>query len=45
MENFVKTAVDMDGDYIDKEYLPSPSKSACMFCAIKEMRLCPDAVF
>ena len=45
MENFVKTAVDMDGDYIDKEYLPSPSKSACMFCAIKEMRLCPEAVF
>lgn len=45
MEHFVETAVDMDGDYIDKEYLPSPSKSACMFCAIKEMRLCPDAVF
>lgn len=45
MEHFVETAVDMDGDYIDKEYLPSPSKDACRFCAIKDMRLCPDAVF
>ena len=45
MENFVKQAVDMDGEYIDKDYPTNPSKSACMFCAIKDMRLCPDAVF
>ena len=45
MENFVKEAVDMDGEYIDKDYPTNPSKSACMFCAIKDMRLCPDAVF
>jgi|TARA_R110002153_G_scaffold92084_2_gene223884 hypothetical protein len=45
MENFVKSAVDREGSYIEKEYLPNPSKSACMFCGIKKMRLCPDAVF
>ena len=45
MENFVKEAVDMNGEYIDKDYPTNPSKSACMFCAIKDMRLCPDAVF
>ena len=45
MENFVKEAVDINGQYIDKDYPTNPSKSACMFCAIKDMRLCPDAVF
>tara|TARA_R110000803_G_scaffold132540_1_gene199759 strand:+ start:514 stop:1452 length:939 start_codon:yes stop_codon:yes gene_type:complete len=45
MENFVHQAVDLDGDYIDKEYFPSPSKNACRFCNIKKMRLCPEAVF
>ena len=45
MENFVKEAVDMDGEYIEKDYPTNPSKSACIFCAIKDMRLCPDAVF
>ncbi len=44
MENFVRTAVDQNGEYIDKDYPTSPSKSACMFCAFKEMRLCVDAV-
>ena len=44
MSNFVETAVDMDGEYIDKDYPTSPSKSACMFCAFKKMRICPDAV-
>ena len=44
MDNFVETAVDMDGEYIDKEYPTSPSKSACMFCSFKKMRICPDAV-
>lgn len=44
MENFVQTAVDQNGEYIDKDYPTSPSKSACMFCAFKEMRLCVDAV-
>ena len=45
MENFVHKAVDMKGNYIDKDYPTSPSRDACRFCAIKEMRLCPDAVF
>lgn len=45
MENFVHKAVDIEGNYIDKDYPTSPSKDACRFCAIKEMRLCPDAVF
>ena len=45
MENFVHKAVDMEGNYIDKEYPTNPSRDACRFCAIKEMRLCPDAVF
>ena len=44
MNNFVETAVDMDGQYIDKDYPTSPSKSACMFCSFKKMRICPDAV-
>jgi len=44
MNNFVETAVDMDGEYIDKDYPTSPSKSACMFCAFKKMRICLDAV-
>lgn len=45
MENFVSKAVDMDGNYIEKDYPTNPSNDACRFCAIKEMRLCPDAVF
>lgn len=45
MENFVHKAVDMEGNYIDKEYPTNPSRDACRFCAIKEMRLCPEAVF
>jgi len=44
MNNFVETAVDMDGEYIDKDYPTSPSKSACMFCSFKKMRICPHAV-
>ena len=44
MNNFAETAVDMDGQYIDKDYPTSPSKSACMFCSFKKMRICPDAV-
>jgi len=45
MENFVLNAVDKEGKYVDKEYPTNPSKSACMFCGIKKMRLCPEAVF
>ena len=45
MENFVSKAVDLDGNYIEKDYPTNPSNDACRFCAIKEMRLCPDAVF
>jgi len=45
MENFVSKAVDMNGNYIEKDYPTNPSNDACRFCAIKEMRLCPDAVF
>ncbi len=45
MENFVHQAVDMEGNYIDKDYKPNPSASACRFCSLKKMRLCPDAVF
>ena len=44
MNNFVQVAVDESGEYIDKEYPTSPSKSACMFCAFKEMRICTHAV-
>ena len=45
MENFVSKAVDMNGSYIETDYPTNPSNDACRFCAIKEMRLCPDAVF
>jgi hypothetical protein len=45
MENFVSQAVGMDGNYLEKEYPTNPSKNACRFCPIKELRLCPDAVF
>lgn len=44
MNNFINTAVDKDGEYIDKEYPTSPSKWGCNFCAFKEMKICPDAV-
>ena len=44
MNEFVETAVDMNGEYIDKEYPTNPSKWGCNFCAFKEMRICPDAV-
>lgn len=44
MENFVQIAVDMNGEYIEKDYPTSPSKSGCMFCAFKKLRVCPDAV-
>ena len=44
MNNFVETAIDKNGEYIDKEYPTSPSKWGCNFCAFKEMRICPDAV-
>lgn len=43
MQNFVKTAVDGNGDYIDKEYPTNPSKWNCNFCAFKDMKICPDA--
>lgn len=45
MEKFVAEAVDMNGEYIQKDYPATPSKSACQWCAFgKKMRLCPDAV-
>tara|TARA_B110000037_G_scaffold28042_1_gene33326 strand:- start:17668 stop:18606 length:939 start_codon:yes stop_codon:yes gene_type:complete len=45
MENFVSQAVGVDGNYLEKEYPTNPSKNACRFCPIKELRLCPDAIF
>lgn len=45
MNEFVETAVDTNGEYIEKEYPTNPSKWGCNFCAFKEMRICPDAVF
>lgn len=45
MNNFVETAVDMNGEYIDKEYPTNPTKWGCKFCAIRDMKICPDAVF
>jgi len=44
MNEFVTTAIDNNGQYIDKEYPTSPSKWGCNFCAFKEMRICPDAI-
>jgi CRISPR/Cas system-associated exonuclease Cas4 (RecB family) len=44
MQNFVKTAINDVGEYIDKEYPTNPSKWNCNFCAFKEMRICPDAI-
>ena len=44
MNNFVQTAVDVEGNYIDKDYPTTPSRSGCMYCAFKKMRICPDAV-
>ena len=43
MNNFVSEAVSQDGEYIEKEYRTTPSKSGCMFCAFKQMRICSDA--
>jgi len=44
MNEFVETAIDQNGEYIDKEYPTNPSRWGCNFCAFKEMRICPDAV-
>lgn len=44
MNNFVVTAIDENGEYVDKEYPTSPSSHNCRFCSFKENRLCPDAV-
>lgn len=44
MNEFVETAVDINGEYIEKEYPTNPSKWNCNFCAFREMKICPDAV-
>lgn len=44
MNNFVETAVDQNGEYIDKEYPTNPSKWNCNFCAFRNMKICKDAV-
>lgn len=44
MNNFVGTAVDQNGEYIDKEYPTNPSKWNCNFCAFRDMKICKDAV-
>lgn len=44
MNNFVNTAIDSNGEYVDKDYPTSPSKWGCKFCAFQEMRICPDAI-
>lgn len=44
MQNFISEAIDRDGNYIQKEYIATPSKSACQWCAFKKMRICPDAI-
>jgi len=44
MNNFVETAVDMNGEYIEKEYPTSPEKWACKFCVFQNMKICPDAI-
>jgi hypothetical protein len=44
MKDFVETAINQNGEYIDKDYPTNPSKWGCNFCAFKEMRICPDAV-
>ena len=44
MNTFIETAIDSEGQYIDKTYPTSPSKWGCNFCAFKEMRICPDAI-
>ena len=44
MNNFVETAVDMNGEYIEKEYPTSTEKWACKFCVFQNMKICPDAI-
>lgn len=43
MENFVKEAVDVNGEYVDKQYPTTPSKEDCRFCYFKTNRICVDA--
>lgn len=43
MEDFVEQAVDLNGQYIEKQYRTTPSKENCKFCFFKENRLCSDA--
>lgn len=44
MNKFVKEAVSEAGEYIEKEYLTNPSKSACRFCKFRDNGMCKDAV-
>ena len=45
MEKFVKETITDDGNFIEKDFLPTPSIDSCKFCELKKMRICPDAVF
>lgn len=44
MNEFVETAVDSNGDYIDKDYPTNPSKSNCRFCVFSKLKICSDAI-
>jgi hypothetical protein len=42
--NFVQNAFDTQGQYVDKEYDKTPSKSNCMFCEFKATQHCHAGV-
>ena len=44
INKFVSEAFTDQGEYIEKEYPKSPSKSNCMFCPFKGNPLCKEAV-
>jgi CRISPR/Cas system-associated exonuclease Cas4 (RecB family) len=44
VQDFINNALTEDGEYVEKEYLKTPSKSACKFCPFNKSPLCGAAI-
>lgn len=44
MESFVKEAIDMEGNFIERDYQTTPSKNNCRFCVFNNSPLCGDSI-
>lgn len=44
MNTFTEEAIDIQGNFVEKEYPTNASKNSCRFCIFKGNPICPDAV-